>query len=125
MPNNLAAIGLRIKEAAVAGLNQGADLVADGAKAHAPVRSGRLQSEIEAVHASGGGSHYEAQVISPTPYAVFQEVLGGVTPTGNHYEPHPYLRPALHESHEQVTELIRSEVRTAIKGSKAKVVVKL
>jgi HK97 gp10 family phage protein len=119
MPNNLAAIGLRIKEAAVAGLNQGADLTAMRAKGHAPVRSGKLQSEIEAVHATGEGSQFEAQVISPTPYAVYQEF--GTA----HHKPHPYLRPALHESHEQVTELIRSEVRTAIKGSKAKVVVKL
>ena len=113
MPVDWAGIESRVKAAAVSGLNQGADMVSASAKAHAPVLTGKLQSEIEAVHATGGGSHFEAQVISPTPYARWQEFGSG------HNKPHPYLRPALHESHVAVTELVRSEVRAAINGVKA------
>jgi HK97 gp10 family phage protein len=118
--NNLSAIGIRVREAAVAALNEGAEITAQRAKSHAPVRTGRLRDEIVAVPANGGGgSHHEARVESPTPYGVFQEYGTG------HHKPHPYLRPALHESHEAVTELVRSSVRKATKGAKVKVRVRL
>jgi HK97 gp10 family phage protein len=115
MTVNWAAIEQRVKAAAVAGLNEGADLVAVRAQGHAPVNTGRLRDEITAVPAeSSEGSHFEAHVISPAPYSVFQEYGTG------HNKPHPFLRPALHESHQEVTNLVRSGVRRAIRGVKAK-----
>lgn len=112
----LQTIGNQVKRSAVTGLNQGARIVARRAKTHAPVKSGRLKSEITAVPATGDGSTYTASVISPTPYALQQEFTGGVTPTGGSYPPQPYLRPALHESQADVTNAIRNAVRSAING---------
>lgn len=80
---------------------------------------GRLRDEITAVGASGEGSHFEARVISPTPYAKYQEF------GTQHNAAHPYLRPALRESRSEVVTIMRQAVRGAIRGRKAKVQVDL
>lgn len=73
---------------------------------------GRLRGEITAVPAKGTAHQYVAMVVSPTPYAKYQEF--GTA----HNAAHPYLRPALHESAPEIRRVMRSAVRAAIRGEK-------
>lgn len=73
---------------------------------------GRLQGEITAVDAKQDGSRFRALVISPTPYAKYQEF--GTA----HNAAQPYLRPALHESASEVKAVIRSAIKGALRGER-------
>lgn len=93
--------------------------VSSGRADHGGFVGGRLRDEITAVGASGEGSHFEALVISPTPYAKYQEF------GTQHNAAHPYLRPALRESRPEVVAVMRQAIRGAIKARKAGVRVEL
>jgi HK97 gp10 family phage protein len=71
---------------------------------------GRLRGEIFATSPSSTGSVTEAWVISPTPYAKYQE-LGT-----RHNRAHPFLRPAADESRAEVVSQIANAVRQASKA---------
>ena len=71
---------------------------------------GRLRGEIHTVPAAGTGTHFTAMVVSPTPYAKYQEF-------GTRHNPaHPFLRPGLHESRAEVRDLIKAAVRASLRG---------
>ena len=72
---------------------------------------GRLRGEITAIPAALRGNRIEARVISPTPYAKFQEF------GTRHHPAHPFLRPALRESRSQVLSDLKSSIRGAIRQS--------
>lgn len=93
--------------------------VNSGRADHNGLVGGRLRDEITAVGASGEGSFFEARVISPTPYAKYQEF------GTRHNAAHPYLRPALRESRPQVVADMRSAIRTVIRKHKAGITVKV
>lgn len=84
---------------------------------------GRLRREIEAIHATLDGRVIRARVISPTPYAKYQEY------GTRHNAAHSYLRPAGHESVGEIrTDVAVSVVQAAsgaAKGKREVVVVKL
>lgn len=75
---------------------------------------GRLRGEIRALKPSGSGDVLEAWVISPTPYAKYMEF------GTRHNRAHPYLRPALEESHEDIRSLVSREVAQAAKKAAGK-----
>lgn len=63
-----------------------------GRAIHKGELGGRLRDEIQPTEAEIEGHHIVARVVSPTPYAKYQEF-------GTRHNPaHPYLRPALHDS---------------------------
>lgn len=68
---------------------------------------GRLRGEIYATTPHRAGNQAEAWVISPTEYAKFQEF------GTRHNRAHPFLRPALDESREDIV----SQIAAAIKAS--------
>jgi len=76
---------------------------------------GRLRGEIYSVPPRLMGDVAEAWVISPTPYARFQEF------GTRHNRAHPFLRPALMESREEVVTQVAEAVRKASKGKLANV----
>ena len=79
---------------------------------------GTLRDEISVVPATVGVRSM-SQVVSPTPYAKFQEF-------GTRHNPaHPYMRPAADESSQEVVSIIRDLVGTASKGGVGKVNLKL
>lgn len=64
--------------------------------AHDGSLGGRLRSEIYATEARLDGKVIRLKVVSPTPYAKYQEL-------GTEHNPaHPYLRPAGHESRDAI-----------------------
>lgn len=72
--------------------------------AHDGALGGRLRSEIYAEEARLDGKTIRLKVVSPTPYAKYQEL-------GTRHNPaHPYLRPAGHESRDA----IRSDVGRSV-----------
>lgn len=93
--------------------------VKSGRSTHEGFVGGRLRAEITAVGATGEGSRYKARVISPTPYAKYQEF------GTRHNAAHPYLRPALHETRGAVVSGIRQTVRDVIRGREVEVVVEV
>lgn len=72
---------------------------------------GRLRGEIYSTAPSLAGDRAEAWVISPTPYAKYQE-FGTVRNRA-----HPFLRPAAEESLEDVSSLIAAAVKEASRTS--------
>lgn len=72
---------------------------------------GRLRREIEAIHASLDGRVIRARVISPTPYAKYQEF------GTRHNAAHPYMRPAGHESVAEIKTDVVVSVARAAKGA--------
>ena len=71
---------------------------------------GRLRGEIHATPALVRGNMVTSSVISPTPYAKYQEM-------GTRHNPaHPYLRPAVAESRTRVVAGIRT---AALAGTRA------
>ena len=71
---------------------------------------GRLRGEITAIRARRMSGHrIEARVISPTPYAKYQEF------GTRHHPAHPFLRPGLRESRAQVIADLKSSIRGAIR----------
>lgn len=68
---------------------------------------GRLRGEIQTIAPQRSGSMAEAWVISPTPYARFQEF------GTRHNRAHPYLRPAAEESRDAVVQAIAAAVKEA------------
>lgn len=71
---------------------------------------GRLRAEIHAVPAVVEGSHIRVSVISPTPYAKYQEF-------GTRHNPaHPFLRPAAEESRAQVVATVAEAIARAAAG---------
>lgn len=72
---------------------------------------GRLRGEITATPPRITGSRAEAWVISPTPYAKYQEF------GTRHNAAHPFLRPATEESRGEVVGLIADAVREASRTS--------
>jgi len=71
-----------------AAVNETAEAVAADAQKRAPVLTGRLRAEVHAEPAAGGPV-FVARVVSPTPYAKYQEF------GTRHNRAQPYLRPAL------------------------------
>lgn len=66
--------------------------LASGRAFHKGFLGGRLRDEIAADPVQVDGERITVDVVSPTPYAKYQEF-------GTRHNPaHPYLRPALHES---------------------------
>lgn len=72
---------------------------------------GRLRGEITATPPRITGARAEAWVISPTPYAKYQEF------GTRHNAAHPFLRPAAEESRGEVVGLIADAVREASRTS--------
>ena len=70
---------------------------------------GRLRGEIRPEPAKMVGSKAEAWVISPTPYAKYMEF------GSRHNRAHPFLRPALEESRQDIVSAIRSSIARASK----------
>ena len=70
---------------------------------------GRLRGEIRAEPAKLTGNGAEAWVISPTPYAKYMEF------GSRHNRAHPFLRPALEESRQDLVAAIRSSIAKASK----------
>lgn len=68
---------------------------------------GRLRGEITAMPVSITGNMAEAWVISPTPYAKYQEF------GTRHNRAHPFLRPAAEESRDAVVQAIAAAVKEA------------
>lgn len=68
---------------------------------------GRLRGEIAATAPTVTGRRAEAWVISPTPYAKYQEF------GTRHNAAHPFLRPAAEESREDIVSRIAAAVREA------------
>lgn len=84
---------------------------------------GRLQREITYAEAKLEGRLIRAMVLSPTPYARFQEF-------GTHHNAaHPYMRPAAHESAAEIKADVAGSVaqaaRQAARGRKFTVAIKL
>ncbi len=104
--------GLAVPVATMRLSRQGRYEVASGRADHNGLVGGRLRDEITAVGASGEGSFFTARVISPTPYAKYQEF------GTQHNAAHPFLRPALRESRAEVVAGMRSAIRAAIRESK-------
>lgn len=77
---------------------------------NSPRQGGRLRDEIRVTPVEGEGGKFQVMVVSPTPYAKFQEYGTRRNPAS------PFLRPALHESRGMVVASVRSAVRSAIKG---------
>jgi HK97 gp10 family phage protein len=72
---------------------------------------GRLKGEIRATPARVEGRLVVAEVISPTPYAKFQEF-------GTRHNPaHPFLRPAAAESRPVVASEVRAGLLEAARGA--------
>lgn len=92
--------------------------------AHKDQIGGRLRDEITVTEVTVDGHHVHVDVISPTPYAVDQEM-------GNRHNPaHPYMRPALYESKDEVRSIIAAAVvasaRASLRaGQRTKVTMKL
>jgi len=80
---------------------------------------GRLRGEIYSLSPSINGHRAEAWVISPTPYAKFQEF------GTRHNAAHPYLRPAAEESRDEVIGLIRAAVAEAARTSGSKAAIEI
>jgi len=85
---NAAAIYARIAARVEIAVNETAQSVAADAQRRAPVLTGRLRAEVHAEPAAGGPTLI-ARVVSPTPYAKYQEF------GTRHNRAQPYLRPAL------------------------------
>lgn len=70
---------------------------------------GRLRAEIHAEAVRIDGRHIRGRVVSPTPYALYQEM-------GTRHNPaHPYLRPAGHQGRERLRQDIGRSVAAAAK----------
>lgn len=85
-----------------------------GRSVHGGELGGRLRDEIYAEEAQIEGRHIRARVVSPTPYAIHQEI-------GNrHNAAHPYMRPAAHESTDElkagIAHRVAGATRAAIRG---------
>lgn len=77
--------------------------------AHAGSLGGRLRDEIHAEAATLNGKLIVLKVVSPTPYAKYQEF-------GTRHNPaHPYLRPAGHQSRDAIRSDVGRSVATAVK----------
>lgn len=71
---------------------------------------GRLRGEIYVERAVRDGSSYMARVVSPTPYAKYQEF------GTRHNAAQPFLRPALRENKSLLVSNMKNEIRNAIRG---------
>ena len=80
---------------------------------------GRLRGEIFATPAKMTGDRAEAWVISPTPYAKYMEF------GTRHNRAHPFLRPALEESRQDIASAVRDSVARASKKGLGHVEVEL
>lgn len=105
---------------------QGASEVRSGRARYHSVREGgeatiggRLRGEIRVVSAKRVGSMATAEVISPTKYAKYMEF------GTRHNRAHPFLRPALEESREEVIGLIAGAVKEASGSVRLKITVHL
>jgi len=67
-----------------------------GRAAHKGYLGGRLRDEMYVESARVEGQKIISEVISPTPYAKYQEF------GTRHHPAHPFLRPALHESRSEI-----------------------
>lgn len=72
---------------------------------------GRLRGEIAAVRASMDDGVYMARVVSPTPYAKYQEF------GTRHNAAQPFLRPALREIQPKMKSEMKQAIRNAIRGA--------
>ena len=81
-------------------------LVLRRAKQKAPVDTGNLRGSINKPPATPSG----VEVISPAEYSIYQE-FGTYKMAA-----HPYMRPALDESKDQIQELLGHSVITTIQG---------
>ena len=78
-----------------------------GRSAHNDSLGGRLRAEIHSVPAEVEGRLIRGRVVSPTPYAKYQEL-------GTRHNPaHPYLRPAGHENRNRIRVDIGRRVASA------------
>jgi HK97 gp10 family phage protein len=72
-----------------------------GRAAHKGYLGGRLRDEMYVEAARAEGSKISASVVSPTPYAKYQEF------GTRHHAAHPFLRPALMESRGEIASLVQ------------------
>lgn len=92
--------------------------------AHKNQIGGRLRDEITVTEVVVDGNHIHVDVISPTSYAVEQEM-------GNRHNPaHPYMRPALYESRDELRSIVAAAVVASAReglraGRRTKVTLKL
>lgn len=84
---------------------------------------GRLRGEIHATGVNVAGGQAEAWVISPTPYAKYQEF------GTRHNAAHPFLRPAAEESRAEIVSRIAAAVgeaaRTGASSTEIEIVVRI
>lgn len=102
-----------VKTALAANRSQNPRSARWGHGGHATV-GGRLRGEIYSTEPQRSGSRAEAWVISPTEYAKHQEF------GTRHNRAHPYLRPALDESREEIVSRIAAAVREASRTGASK-----
>jgi HK97 gp10 family phage protein len=81
--------------------------VKSGRSAYEGKIGGRLKGEITSTEARIDGSRIVVEVISPTAYAKYQEF------GTRHHPAHPFLRPALEESRQEIVSGLRSAVGSA------------
>jgi len=93
-------------KAVPSGLDKAGLLVLRRAKQKAPVDTGNLRASINKPPATPSG----VEVISPAEYSVYQE-MGTYKMAA-----HPYMRPALDESSDQIQEILGHSVITTIQG---------
>jgi len=87
-------------------LNKAGLLVLRRAKQKAPVDTGNLKLSINKPPATPSG----VEVVSPAEYSVYQEMGTRNMPA------HPYMRPALDESKDQIEELLGHAVIATVQG---------
>lgn len=106
------------------GLILAGKLVAQRATRKAPIDKGRLKRSITHGQPERQGDRYRIEVGTNVEYAPYQEFGTGdkaedpsksKDPTRPGIPPHPYLRPALKESKDDIRKLITKSVRGALK----------
>lgn len=94
-----------------------------GRAAHKGYLGGRLRDEMFTERARVEGSRIIASVVSPTPYAKYQEF------GTRHHAAHPFLRPALLESRGEIASIISratgDAARRGIPSSGAPIIVRI
>lgn len=109
--------GLRYKVATMNLHARGRSEVKTGRADYKGRVGGRLRGEIRMVPATRMAP--QARVISPTPYARYQEF------GTRRHAAQPFLRPALRESRSEIVSAMRAAVRGAISGERVEVTIEI
>lgn len=109
------------------GVQLGAEIVAEEARALVPVDTGELRGSIEAKPAEVNGARVTSLVTADAPHAAYVEYGTGQAGAGSAgagpgpYDPNwpgmvaqPYMRPAIDTRRGEVIEAIHAEVRGAL-----------